>query len=208
MEDIMKHKKVFRLFFVVICISIFVININKQSNLVADLRTDTNIVAEAKAINDNSNELSLNKKIFDYMNKQENRDSVMNAALILSNDKYENDCVFFVAEVLRRLNVDLSKGVSNTYQLMYQLNKRGWKKYSDYKELIPGDICFTTNDNSGYPTHSYIFMKWEKKDSYGYAYVVDNQKNIYGNIYHIRNISKVDVYRGTQKEAFAFFLRK
>lgn len=196
----MGHKKVFKLLVVIVCVSIFVINVNKKNNLALEYKTNS--------VNNNNVSLNLNQRIYNYMNKPVNRDSVMKQALILNNGKYENDCVFFVSEVLRRLNVDLSEEVSNTYQLMYQLDKRGYKKDINYKKLIPGDVCFTTSDNSGYPTHSFIFMKWEKKDNYDYAYVVDNQQNKYGAIYHKRNIAKSDVYNDSSKEAFAFFLRK
>ena len=95
--------------------------------------------------------------------------------------------------------------------LITLLKKKGWKKQSDFEKLSPGDICFTTNENSSKdsnPSHTYVFMKWVKAGSYDYAYVCDNQAKDYsGKIYHIRNIRVTTKVNGFVKDAFAFFMK-
>ncbi len=72
------------------------------------------------------------------------------------------------------------------------------------------DICFTMDSNhgNGAPAHTYVFMAWVSPDNYDYAMVCDNQADRYGTVYHKRNIAKLDVYNGEEKETFQFSMRK
>jgi hypothetical protein len=149
-------------------------------------------------------------KLFNYLSIEKNRQTVLQKALALNNGQYVNACVFFVSEALRKNSVNIPNTTCNTTQLVSQLKGRGWTRSTDYKDLHPGDICFTTDKNGGdgAPTHTYIFMCWVSPNSYDYAMICDNQADRYGAVYHKRNITKKDVYKGEQKEAFQFFMRK
>ncbi len=152
--------------------------------------------------------LALNKAIINYMSVEANRKSVLKKTLSYNNNSYTNTCVYFTSEILRRVNVGIPVQVCNTRQLDSKLASLGFKKSTDYKQLQPGDICFTTNSGIGYPTHVYVFAGWVKKGDYKYAWIYDNQANKYGTVFHIRNISKPDTYKGERKEALQYFRRK
>jgi len=149
-------------------------------------------------------------KIYDYLCQDQNRRKVLKSALALNKGRTSNSCVYFVSETLRRNGVPIPKGAGNTKQLLAVLNKRGWKKESDFKKLQPGDVCFTTDFNGskkGKPSHTFIFMGWVKPGNYDYAYICDNQIRDYkGNTYHIRNIKGRGKQNGYTKEAFSFFM--
>lgn len=153
----------------------------------------------------------LRKRIYSYMIDKQNRIQVYEAAIALNGGKSANTCVYFLSEVLRRNDVPISKETANTTQILKKLNQMGWKKDTDYKNLQPGDIGFTTDatgNKDGIPTHTYIFMGWVEKGNYDYAYIVDNQAKDYDNkIYHISNIKNVGEANGFTKEAFSFFMR-
>jgi len=157
---------------------------------------------------DFSQVLSLNE-IFIYLSSQENRQRVLARALQLNDGQHSNACVYFISETLRQNNVLIPEATSNTNQLMAQLNHLGWRCNPDYKDLRPGDICFTTSesDSSGTPSHTYVFMGWVSPDN-DFAMVCDNQADRYGSVYHKRNITKIYIYKGEKKEAFQFFMRQ
>ncbi|WP_163195487.1 hypothetical protein [Clostridium thermarum] len=151
------------------------------------------------------------KKVYNYMNSESNQEKVFDAAVKLNGGKSANACVYFVAEVLRRNNVSIPKDTCNTQQIISILESNGWNRNEDYTQLMPGDLCFTTDylgNKNGIPTHTYFFMGWVEEGSYEYAYICDNQAKDYDNkIYHIRNISIVDEANGFTKDAFSFFMR-
>jgi hypothetical protein len=153
-----------------------------------------------------------NKSVYDFLENEENRNDVYGAAVKLNQGSSENTCVYFISEILRRNNFDIPMETSNTAQILSLLKEEGFTKQSNYKNLMPGDICFTTSESGskeGTPSHTYIFMKWVKEGSYDYAYICDNQAKDYkGKVYHIRNIKVVDKANGFQKDAFAFFMKK
>lgn len=157
-----------------------------------------------------SNELRVN--IYNSMKSNSNRKKAYDRAVALNGGNSINTCVYFVSEVLRINRVYIDDSICNTSQLLDKLKKEGWKVEKDYKKLKPGDICFTTDESlnkNGIPTHTYIFMGWEKEGSYDYAYICDNQAKDYGGkFYHLRNITKVDKVKGNTKEPFNFFLYK
>lgn len=147
------------------------------------LDNDTYVQANGKTakITSNYSHNSLNYNLFKYMTNLNNQRSVDNTALWLHNGITSNNCVYFASEALRRVGIDLSKDTSNTYQLENKLKNLGFTYSYDLSQLKPGDIVFT----EGY-THVYIFMCWDKN---GYAYIVDNQASMYGNlIMHRRNV--------------------
>lgn len=159
----------------------------------------------------NVGQFQIRESIHKFMQSEKNQNDIYLAAINLNNGSSENTCVYFVSEVLRRNNFDIPKEVSNTTQIVSLLEKRGWAKDTNYKNLKPGDICFTTDSNgnkSGKPTHTYIFMGWVEEGKYDYAYICDNQAKDYNNkIYHIRNIRTEVMLNGLKKDAFSFFMR-
>lgn len=158
---------------------------------------------------DSSKSILQNKR-FNYLSVEGNRQNVMKRALQLNNGQYRNACVYFVAEALRQNGVDIPVSTCNTAGLIAQFKNRGWTRSSDYKKLLPGDICFSMDNNNaiGVPAHTYVFMAWASPDNYDYAMVCDNQADRYGTIYHKRNIVKIEVYKGEEKEPFQFFMRE
>jgi len=157
-------------------------------------------------------DLSLNNNVYNFLKVKGNRIEVYNAAIELNKGSSANTCVYFISEVLRKNNFTVPMETSNTQQFISLLKENGFKKQSDYKKLVPGDICFTTDANGeqiNFPTHTYIFMKWVKEGNYDYAYICDNQAKDYkGKIYHIRNVNVVDKTNGFDKDAFAFFMKR
>lgn len=156
--------------------------------------------------------VNLEEKLFSLMSDSNNRAEIYKEAIKLNNGSSENTCVYFMGEALRRVGEDIPYSVCNTKELLSILNKYRWEKEEDYKKLKKGDICFTTDealDKNGIPSHTYIFMKWKEEGSYDYAYICDNQAKDYeGKIYHLRNIIKVEKFKGNQKEPFSFFIHK
>jgi len=151
-------------------------------------------------------------RIYNYLLKSNNRLKVYEKAALLNNGSTENTCVYFICEVLRANEVKISKSICNTTQLVPLLQDQNWVKDTNYKNLKPGDLCFTTDsklNKNGIPSHTYIFMGWVNSNSYDYAYVCDNQAKDYnGKIYHVRNICVSAVVDGKIKEPFSYFLYK
>ena len=160
--------------------------------------------------NINSLEVFSQNKLFNCLSVETNRQKILKRALQLNNGQYTNACVYFMAEALRQNGVVIPNDTCNTTGLIVQLKNKGWTRGSDYKNLRAGDICFTMDNNhgNGAPAHTYVFMAWVSPDNYDYAMVCDNQADRYGTVYHKRNIAKIDVYNGEEKEAFQFFMRK
>ena len=102
--------------------------------------------------------MSLNKNVYNFLMDQGNRKDTYGAAIKLNQGSSQNTCVYFMSEVLRRNNIDLAKETSNTEQFMSILKKKGFKKQNNHENLKPGDICFTTDDKSGFPSHTYIYL--------------------------------------------------
>ena len=129
-------------------------------------------------------------KFFNYLSLESNRQNVLKKALPLNNRHYVNACVYFMAEALRQTGVVIPNTTCNTTELISQLKNKGWTRNSDYKNLRPGDICFTMDNNhgNGAPAHTYVFMGWISPNNYDYAMVCDNQADRYGTVYHKRNL--------------------
>jgi len=169
------------------------------------------IIVKNINIDKNVKNLYSQEKVYNYLKNEKNQKTVLSAAVDLNSGNSENACVYFLSEVLRKNNLVVPKEVCNTGQLISYLEKSGWEKDANYKELSVGDICFTTDangDKKGTPSHTYIFMGWVKEDNYEYAYICDNQaKNYKNKVYHIRNIKGIDKVNGYTKEAFSFFMK-
>lgn len=154
----------------------------------------------------------LNQNVYEFLENKANRLDVYATGIKLNQGSSENTCVYFIAEVLRKNNFKVPKEISNTGGMISLLLDKGFTKESNYKNLIAGDICFTTDakgNKDGIPTHTYIFMKWVKEGNYDYAYICDNQAKDYdGKIYHIRNIKVTVKANGLDKDAFAFFMKR
>jgi len=154
---------------------------------------------------------SLNQNIYNFLENDKNRKDVYGAAIELNQGSSANTCVYFISEVLRRNNLNVPKETNNIDQIIPILEDSGLEKQRNYKNLMPGDICFTTNskgDKNGIPTHIYVFMKWVVEGSYDYAYICDNQAKDYKDkVYHIRNINVIDKSNGYDKDAFSFFMK-
>jgi hypothetical protein len=156
-------------------------------------------------------QLMLRDGIHKFLQSEKNRIDVYQAAIKLNNGNSENTCVYFISELLRRNNFEVPKETSNTSQILSVLKEEGWQKDSNYKNLRPGDICFTTDskgNKDGVPTHTYVFMGWVKEGDYNFAYICDNQAKDYDNkVYHIRNIKIIDKVNGFTKDSFSYFMR-
>jgi hypothetical protein len=162
--------------------------------------------------NDKVSSTKLTENIYNSMTKKDNRLNAYNRAIALNDGKSANTCVYFLSEVLRMNDEEISDNVCNTTQILDIMKNEGWKKEREYKKLKRGNICFTTDEwlnPTGVPTHTFIFMGWKEEGLYDYAYICDNQANDYdGKIYHLRNILKLDSKGGNTKEPFGFFMYK
>lgn len=122
------------------------------------------IIIKKNFISSSNNQLR--NDMYNYLSNKGNRINVYNSAVKLNGNSSANTCVYFVSEVLRKNDVNIPGSVCNTSQLISYLKDKGWKKNTDYKQLKPGDICFTTDESGnkdGIPSHTYIFMKWAKR---------------------------------------------
>ncbi|GAA0738952.1 hypothetical protein [Clostridium oceanicum] len=153
------------------------------------------------------------EKIHTFLQSSSNRVQVYSRAVNLNRGKSANTCVFFISEVLRRNDYKVPDSMCNVVEFISFLEKKGWKKETNYKKLQPGDLVFTkdsTEGNShGTPNHVYVFMGWVEEGKYDYAYIADNQAKDYNNkIYHIRNVTVVNKINGYTKDPFSFFMKK
>ena len=168
-------------------------------------------------INKNNNKLirkqsKLQNDLYQYLLVPNQRDSIKNRAIKLNNGNQHNSCVYFVSEALRKIGLKIPLRVCNigrfksknnsNLSLIKQLKFIKWKTSNSLSLLLPGDICFTTPDYNGLPSHVYVFMGWVKSGRVDYAYVCDNQSYDYGFTLHIRNIKN----SLPGKEAFYSFI--
>ncbi len=124
--------------------------------------------------------------------------------LAISEAEGDNPAVRFISVCLRK-HPDTTRNFPNLYasvtegpaepdepceiQLRCALEKRNFSAPCfDASLLKKGDIVFTEDrspyQNKLWPTHAYIFIEWEKPDSYDYAYIMD-----YRGAYERRNIT-------------------
>lgn len=160
-----------------------------------DGNSNNNITHESNSSSD---------KIYNYLKDKNNRKSSLDNAVKLNNGKEKGLSSIFIAQILRDNGYSIDKSVINTDRLIEALEKDGWKKISDYKQLKSGDVCFTSNSKSGSPSHTYIFMDWLKEGKTDYGHIVDSQISEYDDTYHERNIS----ISTPKKDKFNFLMRK
>lgn len=155
------------------------------------------VQANGETVNTYSNysHSNANYQLFKYMTDVNNQLSVDNTAVWLHGGATDNNCVFFASEALRRIGVNIPRSVANTYQLENELKGRSFAYSYDFSQIKPGDIVFTNNYS-----HVYIFMCWDRD---GYAYIVDNQRTMYGNL--VLHRRKVLVDTATSDRATHFF---
>lgn len=168
--------------------------------LIASIICSSNLVnaADIKPLNNRTrNEI----KLYNYMLFPINRSSTLKQALALHNGSPANDCVYFVSQTLRNTILSVPLYVNTTSELVNYLTSKGWTRGKNWNNLAKGDICFTTGDYKGNPTHSYIFMSWVNK-TFTYANICDNQSYQYGTILHKRSFN----FATPTKEACAFFM--
>lgn len=145
-------------------------------------------------------------KIFEYLNVEANRTSVLKKAVDLNKGSKKAVTVYLLSEILRANDVAVPASTSSVEGLMKSLTSMGWKKNTDFTQLKKGDICFTTDvpKKTGVPSHSYIFMSWVIEGKTDYANICDGQIEEYSDMLHKRNLS----VSTTSKDKFSFFLRK
>lgn len=144
------------------------------------------------------NQTQLSYNISDYLNSNYNINSVLTRAIQLHDGNTSNNCVFFSSEVLRRLGYNVPLYMANTETYVPYLLNNGWSPYCSVDQLAVGDICFTINNSTGYPTHTFIFMGWVNPNNHNMAYVVDNQSHYI----HIRSMVQTSDY-----DQFSFCVR-
>ena len=131
----------------------------------------------------------------------DNEASVHNKAVALHSGITINNCVYFQAELLRRMGFNISNKMANVVDFGNLLPKLGFKKDTNIKDLKPGDIVITQGN-----THTYTFMGWVNSGKYDYAYVVDNQARVFGGqVYHVRKIDTYDPVKDTDPMAYFFY---
>ena len=145
-------------------------------------------------------------KIFEYLNIEANRTSVLKKAVDLNKGSKKGVTIYLLSEILRANDVAVPASTSSVEGLMKSLTSMGWKKNTDFTQLKKGDICFTTDvpKKTGVPSHSYIFMSWVVEGKTDYANICDGQIEEYSDMLHKRNLS----VSTTSKDKFSFFLRK
>jgi len=132
-----------------------------------------------------------------YLTPDANVSSVLVTAIALHFGDPTNNCVYFSSEAMRRIGVYVPLVTCNTGQYLAYFRSHAWIASSNISELIPGNICFTTNGWNGNPTHTFVFMGWVNEGDYTLAYVADNQ----GTTVHVRNMGAT-----VETDAFAFYM--
>ena len=143
------------------------------------------------------NQTVIGAKLSKYLISEANVTSTLNRAVALHGGNTSNTCVYFSSEAMRRIGVPVPLATCNTGQYTNYLRAHAWVTSYNIKELTPGNICFTTNNWLGYPTHTFVFMGWVTEGEYTLAYVADNQ----GKSVHVRNMGATYA-----TDAFVFFM--
>lgn len=159
--------------------------------------------------NNNANQAAttevLSDKIYKYLSVESNRKTAYSESVKLNSGKSKGVSSIFVAQILRNNDIKIPETTINTKSLVSELEKDGWKKHTDYKQLQKGDVCFAApSKDNGAPSHTYIFMGWVKEGKTDMAYVCDSQVSEYNNTLHTRNIDSPT----PTKEKIQFFMRK
>jgi peptidoglycan hydrolase-like protein with peptidoglycan-binding domain len=152
---------------------------------------------------------STTQNLYEYYSQRRNYDKVDSAVMDWYGSR-KNACVAFISTALRQLisedYVPIANGPdgnnislwTKTFSLFLR-NEKGWKKFTDESDLIPGDIIFTVDGQfgEGVPNHVYMFSGWFDQEDHR-AWAIDNQGFKYK-----RNTNRIP----DGKSAFAYFLR-
>lgn len=138
-------------------------------------------------------------KVASYLQSDSNVDSVGHAAVALHGGDQSNNCVYFSSEALRRVGVNVPLSMANTKRYVPYLKSTGWKQNFNIGSIAPGNIAFTTNDVTGNPSHTFVFLDWVNPDDHTEAYVADNQSSGV----HVRSMVATFL-----TDAFAFFFKR
>ncbi|CAM2975866.1 hypothetical protein HAHI6034_10830 [Hathewaya histolytica] len=160
-----------------------------------------------KSKNNNSENLpEQNNKTYTYAVGNDNRKKSIEESIKINENNKSGITAIFIAELLRKAEVSVPKKVTNTKALVEDLTNKGWKKYTDPKQLKKGDVCFTTDMSNmeGYPSHVYIFMGWVKEGNTDEGYVCDSLVEENKDSLHKRTIG----IETETKQKMAFFMRK
>lgn len=138
-------------------------------------------------------------KVASYLQSDSNVDSVGHTAVALHGGDQSNNCVYFSSEALRRVGVNVPLSMANTKRYVPYLKSTGWKQNFNIGSIAPGNIAFTTNDVTGNPSHTFVFLDWVNPDDHTEAYVADNQSSGV----HVRSMVATFL-----TDAFAFFFKR
>ncbi|WP_050607834.1 hypothetical protein [Clostridium niameyense] len=179
-------------------------NTKSQPTTSQSVNNNSNKTKTKKGNTKNNEVLALNSQIAKYIENQSNREKSLKEALKINKDSNKGVSIIYISQILRDNKLNIPKNTISTKGLMQELEKQNWEKITDYKKLQKGDICFTTTDNSGSPSHAYIFMGWINEGKTDYANVCDGQISDYSSTIHKRNIS----ISTPEKDKIGFFMRK
>lgn len=195
---------------VIVCILVVKQMVSFSFNLAKDDSSSKNNGTEiTKDVNNKSKEtgkneeIALNEKIAKYIQDKNNRQKSLKEAVSINKGSEKGVSVIFISQLYRNNGYDIPKNTISTKGLLEELKKKNWTKETDYTKLQKGDICFTTVDSAGSPSHAYIFMGWVKEGKTDYAYVCDGQTSDYDSTLHKRNLS----VSTAQKDKIAFFMK-
>ncbi len=204
-NELKNNLTVLGLFIVIASIIAFTILMNTSF-----MTPKTNVVAKKvdtkSTVGTSVESITSQEKIYEYLDVEENRTSILEKAVKLNNGNKTGVTVYLLSEVLRANEITIPEETSTVKKLVTDLTSMGFKKNTDFTKLEKGDICFTTDvpNKPGIPSHTYVFMGWVEDGKTEYANVCDGQVQEYDNILHKRNIS-ISV---SEKDKFSFFLRK
>jgi lysozyme family protein len=155
----------------------------------------------------------ITKKLYDFYSKNGNYDKVY-ANVMDWFGTTQNACVAFISSALRLSGYPIPKeeyrGYGNISTLTtalshYLQDEKGWQKFTNTNDLLPGDIIFTVGGEFGkdkdgvpIPNHVYMFAGWSDQANH-IAWVIDNQAKYR----HTRHTNAIP----GGKSAFAYFLR-
>lgn len=177
-------------------IMILVLRVYMPMQIIVQASTSTTIDSKTKSTTALQSTVT-GATLFSYLASSSNIISTLKGAVALHDGTTKNNCVYFSSEAMRRINVAVPIGTCNIQQYLKYLNGNGWSETKDITKITPGSICFTTNDSTGYPTHTFVFMGWVNAGDHTIAYVADNQ----GSTVHTRSMLAT-----AQTDAFAFFM--
>jgi len=133
------------------------------------------------------------KKLYQYYSQKDNYKQVGDD-MLETFGVLKARCTAFMSTALRNAGFDVpadgyDERVESISMVTRSLSnhlehKLGFERVPDFKDLKPGDVVFTTDDEDwpGYPAHTFMFQGWYNKER-GLAYAIDNQ-----GFTHVRNL--------------------